>query len=162
MSNQVLLLNASYEPHQMVSPRRAILLVMDNKAEVVKLSDRVMRSKSLTLPVPSVIRLLVFVKVPYDKNPAVTRSAVLRHYDHKCVYCGKKGETVDHVIPRSRGGQNTWDNVVAACKKCNSKKANRFLSELGWDLPVTPGPPMRWQLKAAIELDWNNVASDGS
>jgi len=140
----VLLLNATYEPLCVVSTRRALVLVLAEKVDVV-LHDpaRVARSAHLEVPVPSVIRLRAFVRVPYRTRSAVTRRGVLRRDGFRCAYCReRKATTVDHVIPRSRGGPNTWENVVAACEPCNARKGDRLVRELGWRPRFGPTVPL--------------------
>lgn len=142
MAETVLLLNATYEPLCVVPLRRAVVLVLAEKAEVVVPdAERFVRSARLSLPEPSVIRLLRVVRVPYLRRSSVTRRAVLRRDGHRCAYCGGGADTVDHVVPRSRGGRHSWENVVAACRRCNSRKGDRMLSELGWRLRDTPAAP---------------------
>lgn len=139
-----LLLNASYEPLHVVTVRRAVVLVLSGKADVVSEADGVMHSERLAVPVPSVIRLRYFVKVPYRAQLPLNRRNVVARDNGRCAYCGAHGDTVDHVIPRSRGGEHVWDNVVAACARCNGRKADRTLGELGWTLRVTPYVPSGW------------------
>src|SRR5690625_2141324 len=110
---RTLLLNASYEPLCVIPVTRAIVLVMAEKADVVSEGDAVLRSPSVQVPAPAVIRLRRYVKVPYRRTLALTRRNVLARDDGICAYCGGRGTTVDHVIPRSRGGGNVWENVVA-------------------------------------------------
>lgn len=93
------------------------------------------------MPIPEVIRLNRYVKVPYKKKIPVTNKGVLKRDNHTCGYCGKKATTIDHIRPRSKGGKHTWLNVVAACVKCNSKKSDIQLSELGWTLNIKPFEP---------------------
>ena len=94
-----------------------------------------MHSERLAVPVPTVVRLAHFVRVPYRREVPLTRRAVLDRDAHDCVYCGTRADTIDHVRPRSRGGAHVWTNVVAACARCNHRKGDRLLSELGWHLP---------------------------
>ncbi len=142
MGQLVLLLNATYEPLCVVPLRRAVVLVLDEKAEVVAAHDhRCVRSAVLSVPEPLVIRLRRVVRVPYRRRSSVTRRAVLRRDGHRCAYCGGAADTVDHVVPRSRGGGDQWENVVAACRRCNGRKGDRTLAELGWELPITPAAP---------------------
>jgi 5-methylcytosine-specific restriction endonuclease McrA len=100
-------------------------------------------SERLTVSAPSVMRLSRYVRVPYRSGVPMTRAGVLRRDGRVCAYCGKRADTIDHVVPRSRGGTHSWDNCVAACRACNSRKADRLLSELGWTLRQPPGPPRR-------------------
>ena len=142
MAATVLLLNATYEPLCIVPLRRAVVLVLSEKAEVVTAdAERHIRSALLSLPEPSVIRLLRMVRVPYRRRTSVTRRAVLRRDNHRCAYCAGAADTVDHVVPRSRGGRHEWDNVVAACRRCNGRKGDRTLAELGWHLDASPVAP---------------------
>lgn len=153
MMRQVLLLNATYEPLTTLSLHRAIVLVLREKADIVHRDDRgsVLRSASRTLDVPSVIRLRRYVRIPYRSRIPLTRAALMRRDNYRCAYCGQRAETIDHVIPRSRGGTHTWENCVASCSACNHRKADRFLEELGWTLRVVPAVPRgaHWRLIGA-------------
>ncbi len=143
--SRVLLLNATFEPLAVVTAKRAIVLMLTGKAECVEvtLEGAAFHSESLTIPAPSVMRLSRYVRVPYRHAVPMTRSGVLRRDGRRCAYCGKRADTIDHVVPRSRGGAHTWDNCVAACRTCNSKKADRLIEELGWTLAVAPRVPDR-------------------
>jgi 5-methylcytosine-specific restriction endonuclease McrA len=146
----VLLLNASYEPLTTLPMRRAILLLLREKAETVHAdaAGAVVHSASTALECPSVIRLRRYIRVPYRRRIPLTRVALMRRDGYHCAYCGKRAETIDHVIPRSRGGGHVWENCVASCKPCNHRKANHLLDELGWTLKVTPRVPrgLHWRL----------------
>lgn len=146
----VLLLNASYEPLTTVPLRRAVLLVLREKAEVVHgdTGGTALHSATTALSVPSVIGSDATIRVPYRRRVPLTRVALMRRDSSHCAYCGKRAETIDHVIPRSRGGAHVWENVVASCKTCNHRKADRLLDELGWKLNVTPAVPrgLHWRL----------------
>jgi 5-methylcytosine-specific restriction endonuclease McrA len=139
------LLNATFEPLAVVTAKRAVLLMLSGKAELVEaaLEGGAFHSESLTVTAPSVMRLSRYVRVPYRPSVPMTRAGVLRRDCRVCAYCGKRADTIDHVLPRSRGGMHTWENCVAACRACNSRKADRLLSELGWTLRFVPGPPRR-------------------
>lgn len=151
---RALLLNASHEPLSVVPGRRAVVLVVAGKAEcVLERSGPLLRSPSAAMAVPAVVRLRRYVRVPYQPPPAVTRSGVLRRDGRRCAYCGGRGETVDHVVPRSRGGGHSWENCVACCLRCNTRKADRLLSELGWTLRVPPSVPRRGPLGAMFAAD---------
>jgi 5-methylcytosine-specific restriction endonuclease McrA len=89
------------------------------------------------------MRLSRYVRVPYRASVPMTRAGVLRRDGRRCAYCGKRADTIDHVIPRSRGGTHSWENCVAACRVCNSRKADRLLGELGWTLDTPPRAPNR-------------------
>lgn len=136
-----LILNATYEPLGVVAHRRAIVLVLGEKAEVIERNGAVYHSEHLQLEAPSVIRLRYFVNVPRRIHVAPSRKAVFLRDNHRCQYCGKAAENVDHVQPRSRGGKHTWDNVVAACRRCNGRKENRSPREVGLKLARSPRAP---------------------
>jgi 5-methylcytosine-specific restriction endonuclease McrA len=148
--SKALVLNASYEPLCVVSARRAIVLVLKEKAEVVHATDRSFHSERWELPEPSVIRLTYFVRVPFRARAALNRRAVFARDEHRCQYCGAAAENIDHVIPRSRGGPHTWENVVAACRPCNTRKEDRLVHEAGLVLRRRPVAPK--------ELTWIIVA----
>ncbi len=146
-----LVLNATYEPLCVVPLRRAVVLVLAEKAIVVEAGDGLMRSASTSIPVPTVVRLAHYVRVPYRREVPLTRRAVLDRDRHTCVYCGVRADTIDHVRPRSRGGLHSWTNVVAACARCNHRKGDRLLSELGWHLATTPAQP---PATVAVVMGW--------
>jgi 5-methylcytosine-specific restriction endonuclease McrA len=136
-----LVLNATYEPLCVVPVRRAVVLVLTDKAVSVADGDGFLRSAEAAYAAPAVVRLTRFVRVPYRAQVALTRKAVFARDSGRCAYCGKGATTIDHVVPRSRGGRHSWDNVVAACSRCNHLKADRTLSDLGWRLRVPPTAP---------------------
>ena len=147
---QCLALNASYEPLTIVPARRAVRLVLDRKAEVLE-SDptRAFRSERTRIPVPQVIRLVRYVHVPRRFRRQVTNTFLFARDGYRCQYCGRhkrdlKGRqflTRDHIRPISRGGGNSWDNVVAACSSCNHRKGSRIPEEAGMVLRTTPAEP---------------------
>ena len=143
--SRALLLNASGDPLCIVTLHRAVVLVMSGKANVVESDGRVLHSAHLQMPVPVVLVLTRYVHVPHRRPVPPTRRTVLQRDDHRCAYCGGGADTVDHVQPRSRGGRHEWTNVVAACVRCNHRKADRTLHELGWELPFRPRAP-RWSV----------------
>jgi 5-methylcytosine-specific restriction endonuclease McrA len=146
-----LVLNATYEPLCVVPMRRAVVLVLAEKAVIVEAGDLVMHSERTSIPVPTVVRLSHFVRVPYRREVPLTRRAVLDRDAHQCVYCGTRADTIDHVRPRSRGGQHHWTNVVAACARCNHRKGDRLLAELGWRMAVPPAQP---PATVAVVMGW--------
>src|SRR5688500_2139111 len=119
-----LLLNASYEPIRLIPLRRALVLVIAEKAEVVAEEEQVFRSERTSMRAPAVIRLVRYVKLPYKRRAALNLRAVLARDGGECQYCGDKAASIDHVVPRARGGTQVWENVVAACLRCNGKKAD--------------------------------------
>jgi 5-methylcytosine-specific restriction endonuclease McrA len=125
----VLVLNASYEPINVCTVRRAAVLILKNRAEILEESDWALHAESLTLARPVVIRLLAYVRIPRDAHRRkITRRAVFARDRWTCQYCGhERGNlTVDHVVPRSKGGKSTWDNIVACCAPCNRRKGDRL------------------------------------
>ena len=141
---RALVLNATYEPLCVVPIRRALVLVLKEKAEIVQAGEGQLRSAEHAFPVPSVIRLTYFVRVPYRARAALTRRGVFLRDDHECQYCGLAAENLDHVVPRSRGGAHVWENVVAACRRCNARKENKTPTEANMRLRRRPSAPKEW------------------
>jgi len=122
---------------------------MRSKAEVLREHDLPFHSERLTLPCPSVVRLTHYVRVPYRNRATLTRRAVMLRDSWRCQYCGSAAESIDHVLPKSRGGEYTWENVVAACGRCNSRKEDRLPREAGMRLRTRPAPPADYSWMAA-------------
>jgi len=165
--SRALVLNATYEPLCVVSTRRALLLVLDDKADLLHDTGRRFHAACVSFPEPSVVRLSTFVRVPYQARLALNRRAVFARDGHRCQYCGSAAENIDHVVPRSRGGPHAWDNVVAACRPCNARKRDRLLEESGMKLRRKPSIPRQrtWILIAGggARPDWEpylGVASE--
>lgn len=158
--SRALVLNATFEPLSVVSSRRALLLVIADKAEMLHQGTGAFRSERVSLPAPSVVRLLYFVKVPFDARVALNRRAVFARDHHSCQYCGAAAENIDHVIPRSRGGQHTWDNVVASCRACNARKEDRLLTETTLALRHPPLAPRHRTFAlasaGAVDPEWES------
>ena len=152
---QALVLNASYEPLCVVSGRRAVVLVLTEKAVAVTHGDATLHSERSDINVPSVVRLTRFVRVPYRGAVPLTRRAVFARDGGRCVYCTAPATSLDHVVPRSRGGPHSWDNVVSACSRCNHVKADRGIAELGWRLRHPPVAPTgaAWMILGAKRVD---------
>jgi 5-methylcytosine-specific restriction endonuclease McrA len=127
----VLVLNASFEPLSVVSARRATCLVLAEKAEVIEASDELLRSPSVAMNIPLVVRLRYMVKAPRQRRAVLSRRAVFARDDYECQYCGGHADSIDHVVPRSRGGLHSWENLVAACRPCNLAKRDRTPEEAG-------------------------------
>ena len=143
INRRVLLLNQNYEPLSVCSAKRAIVLVIEGKAEMLVTADGLrLRSVRSSFALPSVVRLWTYKKVPY-KRIMLTRKNVILRDDNRCQYCGtNKGPmTVDHVIPRTLGGAESWTNLVCACARCNNKKGNRTPLEAGMALRRRPFRP---------------------
>jgi 5-methylcytosine-specific restriction endonuclease McrA len=151
MTSSALVLNATYEPLCVVSARRAVVLVLGDKAEVLHDSGDRMHAATLTVVVPSVVRLTTYVRVPVRRRAPLNRRAVFARDGGRCQYCGGPAESIDHVVPRSRGGQHVWENVVAACRSCNTRKRDHLLSETRMALRHRPVVPR--------ELTWVTVAA---
>jgi 5-methylcytosine-specific restriction endonuclease McrA len=143
-----LVLNATFEPLCVVSVRRATILVLADKAVCITDGDGVLHSARDAVPVPSVVRLTRYVRVPYRTNVTLSRRAIFARDGWRCAYCRGSAETIDHVMPRSRGGRHAWDNVVAACARCNHSKGDRTPAEMGWRLHNAPIAPkgMAWRV----------------
>ena len=144
---RVLVLNATYEPINVCTLRRAAVLLLKEKAELLEQRDgAALHSERMTMERPDVIRLVSYVRVPREAHRRkITRRAVLARDAWTCQYCGSErpGLTVDHVIPRSRGGESVWENIVASCAPCNRRKGNRLPREIQMHprtIPRAPGP----------------------
>ena len=138
---RALVLNATDAPLAVVPARRAVVLVLKDKAEVVRSNGMVFHAEHLVMEAPSVVRLRRFVRVPYRPHAPLTRRAVFARDRWECQYCGASAENLDHVVPRSRGGLHVWENVVAACRRCNAKKEDRTPAEAGFRLLRQPFAP---------------------
>jgi 5-methylcytosine-specific restriction endonuclease McrA len=139
----VLVLNASYEPLNVCTVRRAHVLVDKGKAEVVERLDKPLRSAERSFIWPHVIRLVHYVRVPRAIQRKISRRALFARDGWKCAYCGTANGrlTLDHVVPRSKGGESIWENVVTACAPCNLRKGDRSLEQVGMELKTLPRPP---------------------
>ncbi|MEW6730896.1 MAG: HNH endonuclease [Acidobacteriota bacterium] len=139
--SRVLVLNASFEPINVCTVRRAIVLVLKGVARTEERSHRIYASASLKMPIPSVIRLINYIHIPFERKSLSRKNILLR--DHNtCQYCGHifppQDLTLDHVNPRARGGDSSWDNLVACCRRCNNRKGNRLPEEVGMKLLKKP------------------------
>ena len=141
----VLVLNATYEPLSVVSMRRAVVLLLKEKAEILEATEREIHAANVSLPTPLVIRLVYYVRVPHRVLVPFSRKTVLMRDKLTCQYCGaqpaKAELTLDHVLPKVRGGPNTWENVVCACKACNNHKGSRTPEEANMALRHVPQRP---------------------
>jgi len=162
--SRALVLNASFEPLGTVAARRAVVLVLADKADCVHPTGIVLHAERLEVPIPSVLRLRQFVQTPYRRRVALSRRAVMARDGHRCQYCGAHADSIDHVIPRSRGGAHTWDNVVAACRPCNVHKRDRLLKDSGMRLKRAPAMPhgVAWSIVAGgtVPDDWRTYLGE--
>lgn len=157
------MLNATYEPLGVVPRRRAVVLVLAHRAEVLHDTGLAMHSENLTVPVPSVIRLRTYVKVPFRRRAPLNRRGVFARDGHRCQYCEGAAESIDHVIPRSKGGEHVWENVVAACRAYNVRKGDRLLASTTMQLRRPPAAPHErtWVVVAvgSVPADWEPYLS---
>ena len=141
MNARVLVLNASFEPINVCTERRAVVMIFKGVARMEEHNGHMLRSQRIEMHAPSVIRLTEYRHIPFERRSLSRKNILLR--DHSCCqYCGKQFSpaelTLDHIVPRSRGGESTWDNLVACCKRCNHKKGSRTPEESGMDLLRRP------------------------
>ncbi len=142
MAHQVLVLNASFEPINVTSLRRAVVLVLKAKAEILEEAGAPIRTSGASVAKPQVIRLVYLVRVPRYEARKITRRALFARDGYSCQYCGSQAKlTVDHVVPRSRGGGSDWDNVVTSCAPCNSRKGDHLPNEIKMFPKKRPRPP---------------------
>ncbi len=148
----MLVLNSTYEPINVCSARRAVVLLLKGKAEVVDEGAGAMHSERASVIIPMVIKLLHYVRVPRAERRRLSRRAILARDGFRCQYCGSsKRLTLDHVVPRSRGGTTSWDNVVTSCAPCNVRKGAYLPSEVGMIPSRRPRPPRTSDFVLACE-----------
>jgi 5-methylcytosine-specific restriction endonuclease McrA len=160
MEGRALLLNASFQPLQVISWQKAVQLFFSGKVEVVESSNRIIRSVSISIRIPVVIRLLKYIPQKQRKNVVrFTRNNVLLRDNYTCQYCGKKPPrshlTMDHVNPVVKGGPKTWENIVTACRPCNVKKGGRTPEEAQMKLRKLPKQPI-WLPFMGLNIDLTN------
>lgn len=143
MNSNVLVLNQDYQPLSVCSVQRSVKLLFLDKAEMLHDDpEKVIRTVDQEFSYPSVIRLRYYIRIPYSRI-VLTRKNIMKRDRHICQYCGVKSDlTLDHVMPKSRGGKDTWENLVTACNKCNVKKGNRTPDEAKMPLNTTPYRPI--------------------
>lgn len=139
---KVLVLNQSYEPLMVTTVEKAFILTYLNKAEVIETHDQPLRSVNGEYERPSVIRLKHSIRFRAYKTVELNRRNIFKRDNHTCAYCGSSDDlTVDHIVPKSKGGLNTWDNLITACRSCNNRKDDLSLEEAGLVLEGTPRRP---------------------
>jgi len=151
LTDRTLVLNVTYQPLSIVSVRRALLLVIADKAETLHEGDGAVRSERLQLSAPSVVRLRYHVTAPYRRRAPLHRRAVFTRDGHECQYCGRAAECIDHVHPRSKGGPHAWENVVACCRSCNVAKGDTLPADSRFRLRRTPYAPEPLAVAAALK-----------
>ena len=156
---KVLLLNYSYEPIMVVSAKKALIMYILDKIDMVEQSNEYIRSLYLTIPIPHVIKLKTYLYVK-PRRLALTRRNIIKRDNYTCQYCGSNSAsmTIDHIIPRDKGGRDTWNNLVTACKKCNIYKGNYLLNQINMRLlkkPVQPSYLLHLQKYKRKHPTWN-------
>lgn len=158
---RVLVLNASYEPLQIISVRRAVILLLQEKAELVEAAKEQLRAAGFAMDVPLVIRLVRYIRIPRQMKLPCSRRGVIARDRETCQYCGvqpgRAHLTIDHVVPRSQGGQTLWDNVVTACRDCNRKKGGRTPEQANMHLRIVPRQPQYIAFALLGELERHDV-----
>jgi len=155
-----LVIDTSYMPRSVISSERAFVITYKGNAEVVETHDTFFRTvnKSVAYPKPSIIRIFKYIRLEYTKVP-LTRANIYKRDNHQCVYCGaneRKSLTLDHVIPKSKGGRDTWENLVTSCQICNSEKADLSMIEWGREHPNPRRPHFLMLMKTLkyIPKEW--------
>lgn len=158
---EVLVLNASYEPLRLVPVRRALVLLLQRKAELVEAAAQRVRAQGASYVVPLVVRLVRYVGLPHGRQVPCSRRAVIARDRETCQYCGAQPGrahlTIDHVLPRAQGGTTVWENLVAACAACNHRKANRTPAQAGMALACVPRRPLYAAFALLGALDRHSV-----
>jgi 5-methylcytosine-specific restriction endonuclease McrA len=157
MMSRTLVLNATYEPLGVVTERRALILVLNSRATTIENSKTILHYTGGEIALPSIVKLNRFVRVPYRHAVPLSRRAIFARDGGHCVYCGTSATSIDHVMPRSRGGDHSWENVVSACHRCNHVKADKTLKEMGWKLRTLPREPVgaAWRILGTGRADNN-------
>ena len=140
-NHRTLILNATYQPLSIASAKRSVALMLSNKINVIKTSNLELRSESSTIKIPKVAALNYYVKAPYARRVALNRENIFIRDHNICQYCGVQAESIDHIIPKSKGGKHEWQNVVAFCKRCNLIKADKDLNQTILKLIQSPLAP---------------------
>lgn len=145
MAEGTILLNACHTVLSPIDWRDAVRLILAGKAEAVVVDeDRPIRSQNFSMPFPKIVRLIRYIWVK-ALNPACTRKAILERDNKRCIYCAGSGSTIEHIIPKSRGGQWTFENLACCCVACNGRKGNSLLKECGMTLLWNPTTPKRYE-----------------
>lgn len=161
-NQRCLVLNADYSPITIATVQRALYLLLDQNADLVEAGEPPLRSPSVTMERPLVVVLRKYRKVPRGRSIPLTTRTVLARDGYECAYqrpdlCEGRASTIDHIIPRSKGGPHTWQNTIASCRPCNARKGRKTLKELGWELkfqPFKPEGPFARLLMHSTEPAW--------
>lgn len=142
LKKYVLVLNQNFEPLSICNVKRAIILIYLGKAEIIEHDSKLIRAIGWSYPLPLVVRLMMYIRIPHKKI-ILSRKNIVKRDNHQCQYCGERFApmTVDHVIPKTLGGKDTWDNLVCACVSCNNKKGNQTPEQAGLSLLRMPAKP---------------------
>jgi 5-methylcytosine-specific restriction endonuclease McrA len=155
----ILVLNSDYTPLNITTLKRAVILIIKGKAEIVKNDTEEVRSEKLNYIKPTIIRLLKYISHKM-KNLTVNRRRLYKRDNYECAYCGSKTElTLDHIIPKSKGGKNTWNNLITCCLPCNLKKSNNTPDEAKMPLRFTPKVPSFFINDSSIIKLWEDYKS---
>jgi len=159
-SHRTLILNSTFQPLSVASAKRSISLLLAKKINVIKESKYEIRSENKIIKIPKVALLTYYVKAPYSRRVALNRSNIFIRDFYTCQYCGNNAESIDHIIPKSKGGEHEWSNVVACCKKCNLTKADKLLNQSILKLKKFPiKPEGNFWIKTIIgsnpDPEWN-------
>jgi len=155
----ILVLNSDYTPLNITTFKRAIILVIKGKAEIIKNDDNIIRSESIIYSKPLIIRLFNYISHKM-KNLRVNRNRLYKRDNNECVYCGsKKDLTIDHILPKSRGGKNTWNNLITCCLPCNLKKGDKTPEEAKMPLRFQPKTPTLFANESSVSKIWEDYKS---
>jgi len=155
----ILVLNSDYTPLNITTFKRAIILVIKGKAEIIKNDDNIIRSESIIYSKPLIIRLFNYISHKM-KNLRVNRNRLYKRDNNECVYCGsKKDLTIDHILPKSRGGKNTWNNLITCCLPCNLRKGDKTPEEARMPLRFQPRTPTLFANESSVAKVWEDYKS---
>ena len=158
LNRKVLVLNQSYEPLMVINAKRAIVLIIKEKVKMLEKYSENIRSVQNSFDLPSVIRLNFYVHLKY-KDIVLNRRNILKRDDYRCQYCAKQAAplTLDHIVPKNKGGKDSWENLVAACSKCNTRKGDTLLKHMDMKLLKKPRKPSKlFQLQTYVNEKQDN------
>ena len=142
LSKKVLLLNSSYEPITIINAKKALIMIITQKVDYIEKSNYSIHSERLVFSVPKIVKLKSYIFLKH-RTISLTRKNIFKRDKNQCQYCSKIDVvlTIDHVIPKNKGGNDSWENLVSACKKCNLMKGNKFLKDCNMYLLQKPKKP---------------------